>query len=56
MNRKYFAVYEKVANGEIKLVYTGTEDMIADILTKALVGKKFSNFIIALLGTKALNE
>ena len=56
MNRKYFAVYEKVANGEIKLIYTGTEDMVADILTKAIVGKKFSKFTITLLGTKALNE
>ena len=32
----------------------GTEDMIADILTKALVGKKFKSFTIALLGYKSI--
>lgn len=48
--RKYFSVYEHVENGEIILRWTGTDDMIADVLTKAIVGNKFRKFKIALLG------
>ena len=50
INRKYFGIFEKIEDGTIQLVHIGTEDMIADILTKALVGKKFKSFTIALLG------
>jgi len=32
---------ERVDNGDIKIVYTPTDDMIADILTKPLQGNKF---------------
>jgi len=54
INRKYFGIYEKIEDGTIQLVYCGTQDMIADIFTKVLVGKKRHNFTIALLGYKSL--
>ena len=54
INRKYFGIFEKIEDGTIQPVHVGTEDMIADILTKALVGKKFKNFTIALLGYKSI--
>jgi hypothetical protein len=45
-----------VSNGKAKLVHIGTEDMIADVLTKAIVGSKFHKFRIVLLGTKSIND
>ncbi len=39
--RKFFAAYEYVASGTVKHVHIGTQDMIADVLTKAIVGSKF---------------
>ena len=56
INRKYFAAYEMITNGVAKLVHIGTEDMIADLLTKAIVGSKFHRFRIVLLGSKSINE
>ncbi len=50
INRKYFRVYEHIKDGDVVLTHIGTEDMIADVLTKALVGEKFRRFTIALLG------
>jgi hypothetical protein len=50
INRKYFSVYEHIENGDIILTHIGTENMIADVLTKALCGEKFRRFSIALLG------
>ena len=50
INRKYFGVYEHIENGDVILTHIGTENMIADVLTKALCGEKFRRFSIALLG------
>jgi hypothetical protein len=50
INRKYFRIYEHILDGDIILTHIGTEDMIADVLTKALVGEKFRRFTIGLLG------
>ena len=50
INRKYFSVHEHVASGRIQLVYCGTDDMVADFLTKSLMGAKFRKFRIALMG------
>jgi hypothetical protein len=41
---RYFSVAEYVKNGEIVLVWIPTEKMLADILTKALVGHLFIRF------------
>ena len=48
--RKYFSVYEHVENGSVILKWIGTDDMIADVLTKAIMGNKFRKFKIHLLG------
>ena len=56
INRKFFGIYELLQNNDIKLVYVCTEDMIADVLTKATVGHKFRRFSIALLGTKSITS
>ncbi len=54
INRKYFGIYEKIEDGSIKLTLVCTHDMIADALTKALVGKQFCNFSIRLLGQESI--
>ena len=41
MNVRYFWTKERVDSGDIEIVYTPTDDMIADILTKPLQGDKF---------------
>ncbi len=58
INRKYFGVYEKINDGTVKLKYVCTQDMVADVLTKALVGNKFTSFSVRLLGYEpvALSE
>jgi hypothetical protein len=49
-NRKLFGIHEYIDNQTVQLVYTGTEDMVADVLTKALAGNKFRKFSISLMG------
>jgi hypothetical protein len=39
-----------LANGDLSIRYTGTDDMVADFLTKKLTGEKFKQFRIELLG------
>jgi hypothetical protein len=41
MNVRFFWTKERVDNGDIQILYTPTDDMIADILTKPLQGDKF---------------
>jgi len=48
--RKYFSVYEHVENGKVILRWCGTDDMIADFLTKAIIGNKFAKFRIQIMG------
>ena len=50
IDRKYFSVYEHVQNGKIKLLYVGTESMIADFFTKVIVGKKFESLRYSIMG------
>ena len=54
INRKFFGIYELIQDNKIKLSYVCTEDMIADVLTKAMVGSRFKRFAIALLGCKSI--
>ena len=44
ISRKYFSVFEHVESGELKLIWTGTDDLVADFLTKAVQGGKFKKF------------
>jgi hypothetical protein len=41
INIRYFFVKSKIDDGEVKLVYTPTESMIADYFTKPLQGSLF---------------
>ena len=41
INIRYFWLKERLDHKEIKLSYMRTDDMVADILTKPLQGKKF---------------
>ena len=50
INRKYFSVFEHVESGEVKVVFVGTDDQVADFLTKGITGGRFKKFRIALLG------
>ena len=50
IDRKYFSIYQHVEDGKINLVYVGTESMIADFFTKAMVGKKFTSFKFSIMG------
>jgi hypothetical protein len=55
INRKLFGIYEHLEQGDAILTHVGTDDMIADVLTKAIVGSKFRKFTIALMGQQADN-
>jgi hypothetical protein len=50
INRKYFGIYQHLQDGDAILTHLGTDSMIADVLTKAIVGEKFRNFTISLMG------
>jgi hypothetical protein len=41
INIRYFFIYDKIMNGEVKVTHTSTDNMIADILTKPLHGELF---------------
>ena len=44
INVRWHHLRSSVKNGEIKMVYTKTEDQVADVLTKALSRTKFEKF------------
>ena len=50
IDRKYFSVYQHVESGEINLVSGGTEAMVADFFTKAIVGHKFDDLRFSIMG------
>jgi hypothetical protein len=56
INRKYFSVHEHVESGELDMVYVGTDDNIADFLTKALMGSKFKRFRIDIMGKAVVDD
>ena len=37
-------VHDKIENGDIDLVFRGTQDMVADVLTKSLTREKHYKF------------
>ena len=47
---RFFFLKERIDNGDLRIVYLRTEDMIADILTKALQGALFRRLRTLLLG------
>ena len=52
VNIRYFWINDRINNGDIKIKYKKTEDMVADILTKPLQGEKFRFFRDKLLNWK----
>ena len=38
---RYFFITDRIERGELQVVYKPTEEMIADIMTKALPAKQF---------------
>ncbi len=50
IDRKYLQTREQVNNGTIKLQYVRTENQVADCLTKALTGSRFTQFRNKLFG------
>jgi hypothetical protein len=47
---RYFFIKERIAEGQVRLSYLPTEDMIADLLTKPVQGKLFVKLRDTLLG------
>ncbi len=45
-----FSVYEHVESGKVILRWCGTDDMMADFPTKAIIGNKFAKFRIQIMG------
>ena len=54
INIRFFFVHDKVINGEIKLTYLETENMLTDIFTKPLTGKQFFHLRNIIFGTPSL--
>ena len=47
---RYFAIKDAVERGEVEIKHIGTDQMVADYLTKCLQGKKFFEFRKLILG------
>jgi hypothetical protein len=50
----YFFVKDRISNGEVRIKHLGTDRMIADILTKPLLGETFERLRDLLLGYTSL--
>ena len=48
---KYFFFTEQIEKGTVQIQYCPTDDMIADYMTKPLVGRKFTYFRDIVLNT-----
>ena len=44
-------IYDKYINGDFKIMYLPSELMVADIMTKPLIGSAFRSLANAVLGT-----
>ena len=50
VNIRYFFMKDRIANGEFKVEYCPTDQMLADYFTKPLQGSKFVMFRDMVLG------
>ena len=50
MDIRYFFVREHIKSGDIRLVYTPTKEMIADLLTKPVTGSLFAYLTALMFG------
>ena len=48
--RRLFTVHEYISNGQIKVYHCRTDDMVADLLTKSIIGKRAHRFKVILMG------
>ena len=53
LNIRYFFVKNVIARGDLNVEFLGTQDMIADFLTKPLQGAAFKKFRAQILGSKS---
>jgi hypothetical protein len=51
LEMRYYFAHSRVNNGDIKLEYMPTEDMLADLLTKPVCGKQFSRLVEQIHGS-----
>ena len=45
INIRYYFIRDRAANGEVKLMYLGTADMLADLMTKPILGELFRKLV-----------
>ena len=50
IDRRLFTVHEYIANGQIEVYHCGTDDMVADLLTKSIIGQRAHRFKVILMG------
>jgi hypothetical protein len=50
LNIRYFFIKDQIDSGEVKVVYTKSEDMVADFFSKPLQGELFEKFRDIVLG------
>ena len=55
-NIKYFYVTDLIQRGEIEVKYCPTDDMLADYMTKPVIGKKFIEFRNQILNKPSIIE
>jgi len=56
INTRFFFVYDRIVNGEVQLVFTPTDSMVADFLTKPLQGGLFLRMREKLLGRSRFDD
>ena len=49
---RYYFIHDRLKNGELKVEYCPTDEMLADMFTKPLQGKKFIKLRAKILGLK----
>ena len=54
IDRRLFTVHEYTANGQIEVYHCRTDDMVADLPTKSIIGQRARRFKVILMG--AANE
>ena len=47
---RFFFIKDRIEKGKMEVVFCGTNDMVADYLTKPLQGEKFRGFRNKILG------
>lgn len=56
INIKYYYASEHIASNEIELVYTATNEMLADGFTKGLIGLKFTEWSARVRNDESLDQ